>query len=371
MEPIRVLQVVTKMDAAGIETLLMNFYRNIDRRKVQFDFLVHRDEVGFYDDEIKKLGGNIYRVLPIDPLHHRAYIKSLKSFFKKNNNYKIVHSHLNTYSMYVLREAKNYGIPVRIAHSHISNVPLDIKSPFRYYTRYKLQNYSNYEFACSYEAGQWMFKGAKNIAYINNSIDSEKYIYNRVTDKRLRAQYDLNDNLVVAHIGRFTKQKNHQKLIEIFKEISDVEPNAKLVLIGKGELEGKIKAEIKKMGIQNKILFLGEVSNVNEILQMVDVFIFPSFYEGLGIVAIESQAAGIKTFVSENIPREAFITTDIFEIDLSVSASMWAEKILRELPYKKKNNYKAIVDNNYDIVTEAKTLEEFYINIIKDKKLIQ
>ena len=175
MESIRVLHVVTKMDAAGIETLLMNFYRNIDREKVQFDFLTHRNEKGFYDDEIFDLGGRIYQVPQINPFKHQKYLSALDAFFSEHKEYKIVHSHINAYSMYPLRAAMKAGVPVRIAHSHIANVPFDLKTPFRIYTKSMLKRYSTYNFACSEMAGKWLYGPdavmKDNFKVINNSIN--------------------------------------------------------------------------------------------------------------------------------------------------------------------------------------------------------
>lgn len=364
MGPNRVLNVVTKMDAAGIETLLMNFYRNIDRSKVQFDFLTHRSEEGFYDAEILHLGGKIYNVPPINPLNHNNYINALDTFFRVHKEYKIVHSHINTYSMYPLRAAMKAGIPVRIAHSHIANVPLDLKTPFRLYTKFKLKDYSTHNFACSEMAGKWLFGNRAiykdNFKVINNSIDASKYQYNETIDKRIRGQMGLNGNFVIGHIGRFNKQKNHFFLIEVFKEIHKRKPNAMLVLIGEGELKGAIEKKVEELNLTNNVLFAGVRSNVYELLQAMDIFIFPSLYEGLGIVAVEAQAAGVPCLVSDEVPKEAFLTDLIKSKSLSSGAIEWAEDAIKLGDYKKQNTLLEIMNAGFDILEQSKELETFY-----------
>ncbi|MEK5214647.1 glycosyltransferase family 1 protein [Psychrobacillus sp. FSL H8-0487] len=367
---IRILHIVTKMDAAGIETLLMNFYRNIDRTKVQFDFLTHRSEKGFYDDEISELGGRIYTVPAINPFKHQQYLNSLDEFFDNHREYKIVHSHINTYSMYPLRAAMKAGVPIRIAHSHIANVPFDLKTPFRIYTKSKLTKYSTHNFACSEMAGLWLFgrEIASNGTFkvINNSIDASKYVYNEVTQKNIRKQMDIEGKFVIGHIGRFSKQKNHFFLVDIFHEIYKKDPNSVLVLIGEGPLQSSIEKKIEELKLKESVIFTGVSTNVNELLQVMDVFVFPSRFEGLGIVAVEAQAAGVPCIVSEYIPEEAFITNIIEKISLSKSPNEWANAILKLGNHKKKNTLQEINKAKFDIAEQKNELEYFYLNSLKE-----
>ncbi|WP_419893011.1 glycosyltransferase family 1 protein [Oceanobacillus kimchii] len=367
-EPIRILHIVTRMDAAGIETLLMNFYRNINRTRVQFDFLTHREDKGFYDNEIEELGGNIYHVPSINPFKHAEYIKSLNNFFyEKKNIYNIVHSHINTYSMYPLRSAKKAGIPIRIAHSHIANVPFGLKTPFRIYTKSRIKQFSNYNFACSNMAGEWLF-GRKaitknNFKLVTNSIDSEKYIYNQNTKNKLIKEMNLNDNFIIGHIGRFTKQKNHRYLIDVFSEIYKKNPKAILLLVGDGPLRTEMEMRVLKLNLQDAVIFTGVKSNIHELLQLIDVFVLPSLFEGLGIVAIEAQAAGVPCIVSNKVPKEAFITNRIRSLSLNLDKELWANEILKLNGHSKKNTYRQIVDSGYDIKEQAKKIEEFYLKV--------
>jgi len=365
MEAIRILHVVTKMDAAGLETLLMNIYRNIDRNKIQFDFLTHRSTEGFYDKEIKELGGHIYHVPPINPLKHNEYLSALDGFFwNKRHEYKIVHSHINTFSMYPLRAAQKVGIPIRIAHSHIANVPLGLKTPFRLYAKWKLKKYTTYNFACSIEAGKYLF-GTKaivldNFKVVNNAIDSKRYIYSKEIEKKIKKQLDLDNSFILGHIGRFTKQKNHTFLIEIFKEVYKNNPSARLVLVGEGELEDEIKQQVVKNDLEKVVLFLGVKDNISELIQAFDVFVLPSLFEGLGIVAIEAQAAGIPCLVSEAVPNEAYLTDIIYSQSLKDDANKWSNAVLKLKNKKKINTSMQILSSGYDIKEESKKLQSFY-----------
>lgn len=370
MEPIRVLHEVTIMNTGGIETLLMNIYRNINREKVQFDFMLHRDYAGFYDEEIKNLGGRIYSGVPFNPLKHKKYLDSLDEVFSKHKDeYKIIHAH-NSFSMFTLRAAKNAGIPVRIAHSHNPKPTFDIKkSIFKRYNKYKLKDYTTHMFACSKTAGQWLF-GKKayeegKVKIINNGIEPEKFVFNSIIRKKLRKELNIEDKFVIGHVGRFNKQKNHKFIIKVFNEVVKNQENAVLLLIGEGELKDKVKEEATKLGIIDKILFLDVVPNVNEYLQAMDVFLFPSLYEGLGIVAIEAQGAGLECVVADTVPKEAFITNHIHSLSLQDSLQNWSKEILRfNRGYERENNSEVVKKAGYDIKEIAKNLEQFYLNCI-------
>jgi glycosyltransferase involved in cell wall biosynthesis len=363
---IRVLHIVTKMYAAGIETLIMNIYRNIERNKIQFDFLTHRDGKGFYDEEILELGGDIYHVPPINPFNHHKYLKALDIFFSDHKDYRIVHSHINTYSMYPLRAAMKAHIPIRIAHSHIADVPIDLKTPFRIYTKSKLKYFSTHNFACSKIAGIWLFGEEEikknNFKVVNDSINPLLFSYNEKIRKRVKSDAGLDGRFIIGHIGRFSKQKNHKFLIDIFKVVHDKIPDAILMLIGDGELRQKVEEKALALGLKNNIIFAGVRSDIEELLQAMDVFVFPSLYEGLGLVVIEAQAAGLHCIVSDTIPKEVYVTDLIEKVSLNSSAELWAKKILKYVSgYKRVNKYKQIKKMGYDIKDTAKFLEEFYL----------
>lgn len=366
-EPIRILHVVTRMDAAGLETLIMNFYRNIDRNKVQFDFLTHRSDKGFYDDEILSLGGKIYNVPSINPFHHHTYIKALDNFFDNHNEYRIIHSHINTFSMYPLRSAMKHKIPVRISHSHIANAKKSLfKIPFVLYTKSHLKEYATNFFACSDMAGKWMFGDSitTNSKYVvlKNAIDTKKYLPQSEIRVKLRKALQCDDKFVLLHVGRFTEQKNQQFIVKIAKRLSNSYKNILFLLVGEGPLKIKIEQSVKKEGLDNYIKFLGVRKDINQLMMAADCFLFPSKYEGLGIVAIESQTANLPTLVSNALPEEANISPLYYALPLELD--IWCDMILQSIngfsnKIRERRNYG--LQGGYDIGTVAGWLQNFYL----------
>ena len=365
MEPIRILQVVTIMNRGGLETMLMNYYRKLDRNKIQFDFMVHREERGDYDDEIEALGGRIFRMYQIKPGNYRRYFKQLDNFFLKNKDYKVVHSHINENSGFVLKSAKKYNIPCRIAHSHLADLKLDYKYPFRQYGRINLNPNVTEYFACSEDAGKWLFKNPrKKVVVLNNAVDSELFVPNEEKRKRIRKELNIEDKFVIGHVGRFNPQKNHEFLIDVFEAIKKIKNNAVLLLIGEGYLFGQIKDKVKKLGLEDSIKFLGIRSDIPDLMQSMDLFLFPSLFEGLPVVLVEAQAAGLKCVTSTGVTKESNITGTIEFYDLSQSVKEWAEKIVK-LDTRKIDNSKILREKGYDSSTNIKWLTEFYSKYYK------
>ena len=364
MKPIRVLQVVTIMNRGGLETMLMNYYRAIDRDQIQFDFMVHRTERGHYDDEIEELGGRIFRMLPIRPGTYSSYFKQLDDFFQKNKEYKIVHSHINENSSFVLRAAKRANVPIRIAHSHLSDLKIDLKLPFRMYARAYLKGSTNQFFACSKRAGKWLFGNNvndKEIIVLNNAVNVKDFHYNSDTRYALRERLGVGDNLVIGHVGRFNKQKNHEFVIDIFKKVHDTHPNAILLLIGDGHLKEQIIEKVHKQGLSANVKFLGVREDISQLMQAMDLFLFPSLFEGLPVVLIEAQAAGLNCVVSDSITREVGITDRIQFISLNKSAETWAEKIL-STPLEHTDTIEQLKRNGFDTSTSVQWLTSHYQN---------
>ena len=350
-KPIRVLQVVTVMNRGGLETMVMNYYRKLDRSKIQFDFLVHRNERGDYDDEIEKMGGKIYRMPRIMPGNYNKYFKLLDEFFRKNSNqYRVVHSHINENSGLVLKYAKKYDVPCRIAHSHQSDLKIDFKYPFRLYGRAHLAN-ANHYFACGDRAGKWLF-GKKDFTILNNAVDVDKFNINKdIRNKQ--------DKLVIGHVGRFQPQKNHDFLIDIFNEINKKNKDSVLLLIGTGDLLHEIKKKVNNLGLNDSVKFLGLRSDISDLMQGMDLFLFPSLFEGLPVVLVEAQAAGLKCVTSTGVTKESDLTDSLEFYDLNLSPKEWAEKILN-LDINKKDNSQILKEKGYDSATNIKWLVDFY-----------
>ena len=366
MEPIRVLQCFTIMNRGGAETMIMNYYRNIDRSKVQFDFFVHREEKGAYEDEIKSLGGNIYRMPNIHPKNFSRYKKEITKFLNEHKEYKIIHGNFSELGYFLYKEAKKQGVSTIIVHAHNYSTVFDAKSIFRFYWKHAMRLYVTHMFTCSDIAAKWLFgkKRSKKAIMMNNAIDSKKFSYNENKSKDIKKKLGVENKFVIGHVGRFNIQKNHEFVIDTFNEIRKKNSDSVLLLAGAGELEEKIKEKVKNLNLEDSVLFLGSRSDINDVMQAFDVFLFPSIFEGLGVVLIEAQAAGLRCFTSEGaVPLEAKVTNLLSYIRLDKGCKYWADEILKyKNGYRRYDTSEEIIKNNFDIKKNAKWLEEFYLN---------
>lgn len=375
---IKVLQVFTMMDRGGSESMIMNYYRKIDREKIQFDFLVHRKEKCDFDDEIESLGGKIYRLSSINPIFPGKYYEELRAFFKTHTEYTIIHSHLNTFSCFPIKIAKEFTIPIRIVHAHIAiekikfsdlvpskeNLIDTVKKLIKFRLKNKNRKDATHYFSCGDKAGRWLFGKNTEFLTMNNAIDTEKFVFDPKTRKEYRKELGVEDKFVIGHVGRLDTQKNHVFLIQIFARIIEKHPNAKLMLVGEGPLREKIAAEAKRLGVEDDVMILGVRSDIPELLQAFDSFVFPSFYEGLPVTLIEAQAAGLKIFASDTITTEVSLTNDIEFLSIKDTAEFWANKVVKAMSYTRINNKPQIVKGGYDIISNTKRIEEFYLQQI-------
>lgn len=356
---IRVLQVVTYMGRGGLETMLMNYYRHIDRSKVQFDFLVHRDFKADYDDEILSLGGKIWHMPRLVPWSN-SYKNQLSRFFINHSEYQIVHVHQDCLSSVALKCAQQVGIPVRIAHSHSSNQDHNWKYLVKLHYKKKIPKYATDLFACSKIAGEWMFDG-HDFKVIPNAIDVKQYQFNATVRQKVRDEFHLDDKFVIGHVGRFDPQKNQSFLLDVLAEIRK-QCDAVLLLVGDGDLKEKVKEKAEAAGLSESVIFMGKRSDVNELLQAMDVFVFPSLYEGLGIVAIEAQAAGLLCLISDHVPLECKVTSLVKQIPLDDGAEQWADEVLKAKEIKRTDQTGSITKAGYNIEEEAPKLQQFYLD---------
>lgn len=352
----RILHIVGRMNRGGAETFIMNMYRNIDKDKFQFDFIVHVNEESDYDEEIKKLGGNIYHVTP----KNKNLIKNLLEIkgIVKNNRYLIIHRHTNSAIVSIdLIMSKLGGAKKLITHSHSTNT--EIRS-IHYLSRKLVNKYTTDRIACSIAAGEWLF-GNKDFKVINNGINTKDFVFNNNIRNEMRKELGLTNEFVVGHVGRFDKVKNHQFLLKIFNEICKKIDNAVLIMVGQGELENEIKLQVKNMNLEDKVKFTGLRKDINNLMQVMDAFILPSLHEGLPVVLVEAQAAGLKCFASSTVSNESKITEEIQYLSLDRSEEYWADKIINNAyTYKRKNRLQEIIDYNYDIKNIIKDIEELY-----------
>ena len=365
---IRVLHSVSYMHRAGVETFLMNYYRYINRDVVQFDFLCNKELVGCYDEEIKKLGGRLFYRPNFEQRKEENYALFWKEFLNEHPEIDILHAHNGAKQCFPLIGAKNAKFPIRIAHAHSTEFVHDDKYEYRLNLIKQLPEVATHFFGCSNMAGDFFFGkrlwNEKGVL-IRNAIPSSNYVWNSDIRKKGRDELDLGDCFVIGNVGRFQKQKNHERLVDIFSEVYKKNNSSRLILIGTGKLEGKIKEKTKKLGLEHAVIFLGEQKDMSKWYQVMDVYVMPSFFEGLTLSGIEAQASGLPCVFSDVISRETKMTEDVRFISLDKDNSAWAEEILSYEKYKRKNTQKEIINAGYDVVLEAKKLEKLYVEIIK------
>ncbi len=367
--PIRVAEIVGKWCGGGVESVLMNYFRHIDRNKVQFDFICDSDSTDIPYEEIESLGGRVILCPPYQKIF--KYIKALKKIFKENN-YQIVHSNINALSVFPLYAAKKAGVPVRIAHSHsTSNKKEWKKTLIKNILRPFSKKYATKYFACTEHAGRWLFGNKAfdlgKVVIINNGIDLNKYAFNEKVRKIKRKEIGLTDSdIVIGHIGRFMEQKNHDFLVDIFYELHKDNKNYKLMLLGQGPLQDKIKNKVGYLGINNDVYFLGQKTDAYDYYQAMDLFLFPSLYEGLGMVFVEAQCSGLPCIASTEVPKIAKVSKNVHFIALNKPINAWTKIINESIGKERKADLDKIKSAGYDIVTEAKKLEKEYLNMLKE-----
>ncbi len=367
MLPIRVLHVVVNMNRGGAETLIMNIYRNIDRSKVQFDFLVHKAE-GAYEEEIEKLGGTIYHIPYVTDVGHFGYKQELRKFFEKNYDYKIVHAHMDSMSGLVLKAAKEAGIPVRISHSHNTrNEGSMVANIYKNYIKTKINGSATNFMACSEDAAQWLFgKRASQTLKIKNAIDAIRFKYDENIRKRKRTELGIDkDAYIIGHVGRLCPQKNHTYLLDIFQYFKNINKNAMLLMVGQGPLRHEMEEKAKLLDIESSVIFLGDRGDTAELYQAMDILLFPSLHEGVPLAVIEAQAAGLRCVVSEAVPYCADIGANLVSyLRLEDSAEGWALEL--EKPYERlQNSVPYLLKSGYHIVSTAEEIQEFYVDKAK------
>ena len=362
--PVRVLHVVQRMEAGGTQAFLMNLYRNIDRKKLQFDFLVEYEEKEFYDEEIIKMGGRIYYTNFRKTLNVFKFRKQVSTILKKHPEYKIMHIHATAIGKICTDIAKKNKIPVIIAHTHNNGAVKDWKYYPKIILRKLYMNGPTDFFACSEDAGKYTFKN-RQFKVIHNSIDTKRFLFNKEIREEIRKELNIEDKYVIGNVGRLHEQKNQTFLIDIFYKLLKKKENAFLLIIGKGPLEEQLKNKVKNLDIEDKVLFLGNRNDVNKLYQGMDVFVLPSLFEGLGIVAIEAQAASLPVIASTGVADEASVTPNIKKIGLEEDIDKWVDEVLKAKTQDNSHILEYIKKSGYDIEENAKIMQNFYIEKYK------
>ncbi len=362
-QAVRVLQVVGRLNIGGAESRIMDLYRNIDRDKIQFDFVQHMAERGAYQDEAESLGAHVYCMPRFRLYNYFSYKKSWKRFFKAHPEIRIVHGHMTSTAAIYLPLAKKYCSAYTIAHARSAGVDKGIKGYITRLLRSRLAYKCDSCFSCSDLASEAVF-GRKNIGkveFIPNAIDTEKFSYDADMRRRIRAKWGISENdFVIGHVGRFDLVKNHAYMLEILSECVKKNKHVKLFLVGDGPLRDEIKLKADKLGIGDCVIFAGRQRDIYNYYQAFDFFLLPSFYEGLPGTAIEAQASGLHCVLSDRITRQAAVTDLIKFKSIDIPASEWADEILDTDISDRRSRSDDVRAAGFDIKEQARKMSEFY-----------
>lgn len=392
-ETIRVLHVLGGVGLGGAESRIMDLYRQMDTDEIQFDFLVHSKAMNqsisfamnharsfdrnhaysngkrvrkpeFYDEEILSLGGHIYALPKFKVYNYFAYRKAVQNFFRQHHEFRVVQGHMTSTAGIYLPIARKCGVPVTVAHSRNAGVVKGLRGVATKFFRRNLARKADFCFACSELAGEDVF-GQKEmrsgrVKIIHNAIDAARFTYDSRMRDEVRTRLGLKNELVVGHVGRFNYQKNHPYLIDVFAQLCAIRQDVALLLLGEGPDMERIKEKCRVLGIEEKVRFLGNQKQPEDYYQAMDIFLLPSFFEGLPGVLVEAQAAGLRCFVSDTVTREAEATDLVTYLSIEQPASEWAEKIIAAADYERQNTFQRMKDAGFDVKAQAAAYRQFY-----------
>ena len=368
----RVLQILGTTNLGGAESRIMDLYRHMNREEIQFDFLVHSGKKGFFDEEIKRLGGKIYYLPSFRVYNYFSYKKACRLFFAEHPDYAAVHGHMTSTASIYLPEAKKAGIPLTIAHARSAGVDKGIKGTLTKLLRKNLYKKCDKMLACSDLAAKAVF-GEKSyrenkVTILPNAIDTREYMPSEQIRNQIRREYQIEDKFVIGHVGRFHYAKNHEFLVEIFAEILKQRENAVLMLLGDGPLRGEIEEKAKRLGVYDKIIFAGNQTPAAPFYQAFDYFLFPSRFEGMPGTVVEAQAAGLKCLISDSVTKQVKATDLVTFLSLEQPAKVWADEMIRQTQEEADRNGKRnpaaecynLASTNYDVNNQVRFYEELY-----------
>ena len=360
-KPIRVAQIIGEAHEGGVEAFIMNYYRSIDRSKVQFDFFVESTSKLIDKELIESLGGKVIIIPPLRQIF--KYQKTLKKLFKENK-YDIVHAHKTTLNIFSLRPAKKAGIKVRISHAHSTTSPKEIiRNTIKNILRIFSKCYATDYFACSETAGRWLFGNKvyqlKRIKVIPNAIDYSRFEFNMKYRIQVRKELNIKKEKLIGNVGRLVTQKNQSFAIKILATLMAKDKNYKLLIVGSGHLKNRLINEASNYGILDNVIFMESCADVEKFYSAMDVFVLPSLYEGLGIVALEAQVNGLPCILSKNVPKEVVISDNVSFVDYSEEE--WSSNLM--VSTRKKTSF---LLKKYDININSTLLCDLYINLSKN-----
>lgn len=370
---IRIVHMIGSLEAGGSQKIIIDIYKGIDKSKFQFDFIAHDDST-YYEEEIKNMGGRIFRVPRFKGYNIREVIKAWNNLFSAHPEWQIFHSHVRSYASVLIPIAHKHGLKT-VIHSHNISNGKGVKNCIKTFLQFPLKYQADYFLACSKAAGLWIF--GKNVVNSNqfrvlkNGIDVKKFIYNENKRCEMRLKFNLGDSLVLGNVGRLVEQKNQKFLLDIFGSFVKLVPNAKLLIIGSGNLKSALVAKAQSLNIIDNIVWISNTKNVNDFYQAMDCFVFPSLWEGLGIVLIEAQINGLPCFVFDNIPEEADLKIKKMNyFNLAETNEAWADKIYSCLLSENKRNINGEVvakNEGYVLSDTISSLSNVYESLLHDK----
>lgn len=368
--PFRVLQVFSTLDVGGAETMMMNVYRNVNRAEIQFDFVVNDGNRQYaFEPEVLALGGRIYRVPRFRAHNLSSYAQSWRQLLRSHPEWRIVHGHYTTPASVYLGISKQLG-RIAIAHSHSAPPRYSVDAIARRILRHGLTSKADFLFACSQEAGAYMFRKKKeDVVLFWNAIDVERFVYDARARVRVRQELGLGDALVVGHISRFSREKNCGFLLKVFRALLRERKDAKLLLVGKHENDPGIKRQVELMGLEQQVVFTGVRLDIPELLSAMDVFVLPSLFEGLPLVLVEAQASGLPCVVSDTVTKQVDVTGLVRFVPLRKSPDYWASMLLEcGSSWVRPNTSHDLRRGGFDVKSNAQWLQRFYLDVLSNAR---
>lgn len=362
---IRVLQMVGSLNTGGSQSMVLNLYKNIDRNKIQFDFIIDEPEQTQYKSLIEEMGGKVYVLPKLNGFNVFKVKKAWKRFFKEHPEYKILHSHVRSYASIYIPIAKKFGLKT-IIHSHSTSNGKGASSIIKKVLQRPLRRVADYLMACSTEAGEWLYgkKACKkdNYIFLPNAINVDLFAFDKKIREEYRKQLGLEGKFVIGHVGRLSEPKNHMFLLEVFKGVLEKRKDAVLLIVGEGELRSQIEQKIKDLDILSSVIALGSRSDVNNLYQAMDVFAFPSLWEGLPVTIVESQASGLTSFMSNRITKDVDLTELVQRLPIDNTA-VWIDK-LASFDGERVDVVQKIIDSGFEIKNTAQKITDFYFSLV-------
>ena len=367
-KPIRILQVLGGLERGGAETLVMNLYRNMNREEIQFDFVIHTSKNGAYAEEIERLGGKIYHCPRYTGKNHFSYKKWWKTFLREHPEYRVVHGHVRSTATIYLKIARNAG-RYTIAHSHSTSSGKGLAGMVKMILQFSIRYRADYFLGCSEIANRWLFgnriaKDSSRCGVLKNGIDLSDYCFDSTVREQVRKELDLRDCLVIGTVGRIEEPKNPFFLLNVFQAIHQKNPQAVLLWVGDGTLAKAVAEQVVELNLEKSVIMTSSRDHVERYMQAMDVFLFPSLWEGLGIVMIEAQATGLPCVCSTAIPKEAHITDLTTALPLDADIDLWAEKCCGAAAgIERKSRTQDVRNAGYDVHQIVARLTEIYQNL--------